>query len=191
MISLTPSHIIEYLFCPRFTFFEYVIAIPQYEGNKYKVVKGREIHNEKLDQNKDYLRKKIGVIKKQCNVYLAFENLRGIVDEVLWLNNNTMASLDYKFAEYKDIVFDTYKIQLQCYSLLISKNYNSQVNKGFIVYTRSKNLLIEVDVTVDDMKKIDNCIRNISNIIENNYFPPKTNYTSRCIDCTYKNICVK
>ena len=56
--SLTPSHIIEYMFCPRFTYFEYVLAIPQNEEKNYKVVKGRQIHDAKLEQNKEYLRKK-------------------------------------------------------------------------------------------------------------------------------------
>jgi CRISPR-associated exonuclease Cas4 len=31
--SLTASHLLEYLFCPRFTYFEYVLDIPQYEEN--------------------------------------------------------------------------------------------------------------------------------------------------------------
>ena len=59
-MTLTPSHIIEYLFCPRFTYFEYVLAIPQYEENDYKVMRGRHLHDERLERNKDYLRKRLG-----------------------------------------------------------------------------------------------------------------------------------
>ena len=50
-MSLTPSHIIEYLFCPRFTYFEYVLAIPQYEEKDYKVMRGRHLHDERLRFN--------------------------------------------------------------------------------------------------------------------------------------------
>ncbi|MFK7978695.1 MAG: CRISPR-associated protein Cas4, partial [Saprospiraceae bacterium] len=46
MFSITPSQIIEYLFCPRFTYFEYVLRIPQYEDRHYKVGRGREVHEQ-------------------------------------------------------------------------------------------------------------------------------------------------
>ena len=39
-MSVTPSHIIEYLYCPRFTYYEYVLCIPQYEERHYKSRKG-------------------------------------------------------------------------------------------------------------------------------------------------------
>ena len=113
-MSITPSHIIEYLFCPRFTYFEYVLAIPQFEEKDYKAMKGREVHDQKLEQNKEYLRKRIGVEKKATDQYLTNELIRGKVDEVLWLSDKSMAPLDYKFAHFKDVVFDTYKTQVYC-----------------------------------------------------------------------------
>ena len=76
-MSITPSHIIEYLYCPRFTYYEYVLCIPQYEDRHYKVEKGREIHDQKLDRNKDYLRKRIGVVQKFADQYLTDDLLRG------------------------------------------------------------------------------------------------------------------
>ena len=33
--SVTASHLLEYLYCPRFTYFEYVMDIPQNEGNRF------------------------------------------------------------------------------------------------------------------------------------------------------------
>lgn len=61
-MTLTPSHIIEFLYCPRFTFFEYVLSIPQYEEKNYKVMRGRDLHDKKLEENKEYLRRRIGAI---------------------------------------------------------------------------------------------------------------------------------
>ena len=133
-MTITPSHIIQYLYCPRFTYFEYVLAIPQYEEKLFKVQKGREVHEQKNKQNADYLRKKIGVIEKHTNQYLTNSYLRGEVDEILLLKNETMAPLDFKFAVYKDKIYDTYKTQLYCYALLIEDNFNKKVEKGFLVY---------------------------------------------------------
>ena len=39
--------------------------------------------------------------------------MRGIVDEVLFLDDGTAAPLDFKYAEYKDWTFKNYRIGLQ------------------------------------------------------------------------------
>lgn len=191
MFTITPSHIIEYLFCPRFTYFQYVLAIEQKEEKSFKAIKGRNIHDLKLVQNKDYLRKSIGVVDKKLDVYLTAGNLRGKVDEVLTLNDGTMAPLDYKFAQYKDKIFSTYKTQLSCYALLIEHNFSKTVNKGFLVYVRSKNKLITVDITDMDKQQVQKHIKEIDKIITQNHFPKATPYKSKCISCTYRNICIK
>jgi len=144
MIQLTPSEIIHYLFCPRFIYFEYLLKIPRYEDRHFKVVKGREIHEKKLIRNKEYLRKRIGVIEKYLDQYLTNDYLRGRIDEVLLLKDGSMAPLDYKFAQYKERLFSTYKTQLISYSLLIEENFRRPVHKGYLVYVRSKNKLLEV-----------------------------------------------
>lgn len=191
MISLTPSHIIEYLFCPRYTYYEYVLRIPQNEEKYYKVLRGREMHSEKLERNKEYLRKKIGVVDKFLDQYLTNDNLRGVIDEVLILSDGSYAPLDYKFAEYKDRIYDTYKQQLICYAVLIEYNFKKPVHKGFLVYTRSKNKLIEIEINKNDKKLIESSIRDMKEIILNNKFPKATKFKRRCVNCTYRNVCIK
>ena len=190
-MTLTPSHIIEYLYCPRFTYFEYVLAIPQYEERKYKVTRGREIHDQKLEQNKAYLRQRIGAVERYNDQYITNEQLRGKIDEVLKLQDGTMAPLDYKFAMYDDKVYETYKTQLFCYAWLIEENFGCTVNKGFLVYTRSNNKLVEVPILPSDKQLVKECAREIERIIDGNLFPKATKYKLRCVDCTYRNICIK
>lgn len=190
-ISITPSEIIQYLYCPRFTYFEKVLCIPQYEEKSYKAMRGRHLHEQKTTINKEYLRKKIGATNKLQEQYLTNELLRGKVDEVLSLKDGTMAPLDYKFAEYKEKVFSTYKTQLICYAWLIEDNFGKKVTRGFLVYTRSKNKLIEVEITTSDKREVQNCAQAIVNIIGNNVFPKATTYKKRCVDCTYRNICIQ
>ena len=190
-MNLTPSHIIEYLFCPRFTYFEYVLAIPQYEEKDYKVLKGRELHNQKLEQNKEYLRRRIGAVRKYLDVYLGNETLRGKVDEVLLLQDGTMTPLDYKFAQWRDKIYDTYRTQLYCYAWLIEDTYDCKVNRGFLVYTRSQHKLIEVPIAEENKEDVKKAAQEIIKIISQNYFPKATKYKKRCINCTYRNICIK
>lgn len=189
--SITPSDIIEYLYCPRFTYFEYVLAIPQYEEKSYKAMRGRELHDYKKGVNKDYLRKKLGMTAKYQEQYLTNDYLRGQVDEVLRLKDGQMAPLDYKFAQYKERVFETYKTQLYCYAWLIEDNFSVAVEKGYLVYTRSQNKLIEIKITDDAKRKVKKAAKDIVNIINKNRFPKATRYKKRCTGCTYRNICIK
>lgn len=191
MISFYPSQIIEFLYCPRYTYFEYVLRIPQYEEKFYKVLRGRELHDEKLERNKDYLRKKIGVQQKWLDQYLGIENLRGKVDEVLKLEDQTYAPLDYKFAHWKDIVYETYKQQLTCYAILIEENFGVPVNKGYLVYVRSHHKLVEVEINASDKGEVKTSIHEMLEIIGRNKFPKATKFKKRCLNCTYRNICIK
>ncbi|MCY7356826.1 MAG: CRISPR-associated protein Cas4 [Rudanella sp.] len=195
-MTLTPSHIIEYLFCPRYTYFEYVLCIPQYEEKNYKVMRGRNLHDERLERNKDYLRKRLGrpgapVTGKFLDQYLTNELVRGVVDEVLEFGDGLMAPLDYKFAEYKDKVYDTYKTQLYCYAWLIEENFGRTVDRGFLVYTRSNNQVVEVPITSDDKEAVKKAAAAIFSIIDRNFFPKATKAKARCVTCTYRNVCIK
>jgi CRISPR-associated exonuclease Cas4 len=154
-------------------------------------MRGRHLHDYKQNINKDYLRKKIGVTKKYQEQYLTNNFLRGKVDEVLMLKDGTMAPLDYKFAKYKDKIFNTYKTQLYCYAWLIEDNFSQKVEKGFLVYTRSKHKLIEVPVTEQAKERVKAAATEIINIIQQNRFPKATRYKKRCTGCTYRNICIQ
>ena len=188
--SITASQMLEYLYCPRFTYFEYVMDIPQNEGQRFKVEKGRNIHEKVRKTNPEYLRKKIGVIDRKSDVYLASPlGIRGIVDEVLFLDNDTAAPLDYKYAKYKEKIFKTYKLQLVFYAQLIKDNFHVPVNRGFIVYTRSKNKLVKVPIQQKDFDELEKIVGNLLDIIQKCRYPKPTRYKRRCPDCCYRNIC--
>lgn len=191
-VFITPTEVIEHLFCPRFTYFMNVLKIPQHEEQRYKVMKGREIHEEKAKINKEYLRKKIGCVDKEILVYLnsAKYKLKGEIDEVLYLSDGTLAPLDYKFAEYNDRIYKTHKIQSVLYALLIIDNYQKDVKKGYICYTRSNNKLCEIEFKEKDFKDAICIIDEILDIIQKGWYPKKTKNLTKCIDCCYRNICV-
>jgi CRISPR-associated exonuclease Cas4 len=189
--SITPSTVIEFLFCPRFIYFMNVLDIPQFEEYDFKVMLGRMVHTEKLNLNKDYLRKKIGAKSKYFDVYMSNKFLRGKVDEVIELKDGTFAPLDYKFAEYKDVIYKALKYQIYCYAVLIEDNFNVKVNKGFLVFTRSNNKLVEVTVPKESKELIYNSCKDILNIIETNVFPKVKVSKSKCSHCIYRNICVQ
>jgi CRISPR-associated exonuclease Cas4 len=187
---ITATHLLEYLYCPRFIYFENVLDIPENQERRFKVQKGRIVHEKVRKTNPEYLRKKIGVIDRKSDVYLTSPSgIRGIVDEVLFLDDNTAAPLDYKFAEYKNKLFKTYYFQLIFYARLIKDNFQVPVKKGFIIYTRSKNKLVEVSLKDKDFIELEKIIDDMTNIIQNCRYPKPTSVKRRCPDCCYRNLC--
>lgn len=189
---VTPSEIIEFMYCMRFTYFMKCLGINQNEDKRYKVMKGRNVHVDKSSQNVNYVRKRIDGVAKYINVYLISKNLglKGIVDEIYQLKDGTMAPLDYKYAEYNEKDFLTYKTQMALYSMLIEDIYKCKVSKMFLVYCRSSNLIKELEfdekLKKESIKAID-CYRKVIN----GYYPKATKYKARCIDCCYRNVCEK
>ena len=55
-------------------------------------------------------------------LYSEKHKIHGKLDEILILEDGRAVSLDYKYAEYKETIFSTYKTQAIMYSMLIQDN---------------------------------------------------------------------
>ncbi|HPL89453.1 MAG TPA: CRISPR-associated protein Cas4 [Caldisericia bacterium] len=189
---ITPSEVIEYMFCPRFVYYLNVLKVDQHEHRRHLVNKGRDIHAMKLVQNKDYLREKAGAIDKLQDVYLGSERLKlvGRVDEVLFLNDGSAAPLDYKYAAWENRIYKTYMVQQALYALLIEESFDKPVNRAFIVYVRSKNHLEEIKITLALKAKVQKIIDRIFQMINLSLYPQVKISQRKCEDCTYRNLCV-
>jgi CRISPR-associated exonuclease Cas4 len=151
---------------------------------------GRTIHQKIRKLNPDYLRKRIGVKEKKSDVYLAGRSgIRGIVDEILFLDEETAAPLDCKYAEFKDRSFKNHRFQLVFYAQLIKENFRVPVTRGYIVYTPSRNKLIEIPIQEKDFDELDKIINGLLDVIVKCKYPNPTPYKRRCPDCCYRNVC--
>jgi CRISPR-associated exonuclease Cas4 len=107
------------------------------------------------------------------------------------LDNGSAAPLDYKYAEYKDRTFKNHKCQLTFYGSLINERFQVPVNMGYIVYTRSRNKLVDVPITKRMYSELDEIINDLLNVVQKGVYPEPTKYKARCSDCCYRNICEK
>ncbi len=190
---LTVTHVLEHLFCARFTYFEHVLAVPERQERRWKVQKGREVHLERRKINSTYLRKKLGVVERKFDVPLASRALgvRGIADEVLSLEDGSMAPFDYKFAEDSGNIYHNQRMQSVLYALMIEEVFGRPVNKGFLCYTRSNHRVVTIEYGEEDRSEAKSVVKEILTIIQNGIFPPATRWKARCPDCCYRNICIK
>ncbi len=189
---VTPSEVIEHIYCSRFTYFMQVLNIPQFEDRRFKVLKGREVHKRREEENRSYLRKNIGVVNRDRDVYLASPNLgvRGVVDEVLTLDDGTLAPLDYKYTPYREQAFQTHQMQVVLYGLLVREVYQKPVNRGYVAYIRNGSKLVTVPIDEAQEARTKAVVQEILRIIQTGYLPKRTSQRGKCADCCYKNICV-
>lgn len=189
---ITVSDVLEYMFCPRFIYYMHCLNISQYEGRRFKVQTGRDVHEKKRIANPDYLRKKLGVCGRCQEVYLSSEkyHIKAIVDDVLTFTDGTMGPFEYKFSEFKGKIPETYEMQLAFQALLIQEIYHTRVTRGYICFVRSQNVIKEVIISEDMIDLLGGVVQDILGIIQEGYYPKKTIITTRCDDCTYRKICV-
>ena len=192
-IPLTVTHVLEHLYCPRFTYFEYVLTIPERQENRWKVQRGREIHLWRQKINKSYLRKKLGVVERRMDVPLASSRLgvRGIADEVLTLADGSMAPFDYKFAKAPRKVYHNQRIQAVLYGLLIREVFGQPVHRGFVCYIRSHYKVVELPFDDAVFANAERIVREVIDVIQQGYLPQATRWPARCADCCYRNICIQ
>lgn len=192
-VFITVSHVLEYLYCPRFTYYEYVLAIPERQELRALVQKGRQVHNERERINAHYLRKKLGVVERQIHVEMTSRVLRvrGIVDEVLSLDDGSLAPFDYKFAEDPGRVYLNLAMQSALYGLLIRETFDKPVTRGFLCYTRSHYRVVEIPLGDDEWTQARQAVEDVFAVIQTGVFPPATRWKARCGDCCYRNICIQ
>jgi CRISPR-associated exonuclease Cas4 len=192
-VPLTVSHVLEHLYCPRFTYFEYVLGVPERQGRRLLVLKGREVHCERRRTNPSYLRKKLGVVDRAFDVPLASMRLgvRGSVDEVLTLDDGSKAPFDYKFAEAPAQTYYNQKMQSALYALLIRETFTVPVHSGFLCYVRSNHRIVRLEHTEEDYASVVLILDEILTVIRRGLFPPATKWKARCRDCCYRNICIR
>jgi CRISPR-associated exonuclease Cas4 len=188
---LTPSDLLEYLFCRRFTYFERYLQLPEFQERRAKVRRGRKLHAVREATNRSYLRKRLGVVDKRIDMSLASPQhyLRGRVDEVLFFADGTAGPLDYKFARDPGRVYTTLRLQSAVYGLLIREHFGVPVRRGYLVYTRSGNRVVELTYGPEDFRRVGRAVREVLEIIGRGKLPRRAP-ASRCADCCYRPICV-
>jgi CRISPR-associated exonuclease Cas4 len=69
--------------------------------------------------------------------------------------------------------------------------YHATVNRGYVCYVRGGNVVKEIEIGAKERVEVAAMIEDILAIVQRGRFPKRTPYAVRCLDCCYRNICVK
>jgi CRISPR-associated exonuclease Cas4 len=188
---ITPSDVLEFLFCPRFIYFMKVLHVPQFEEKRFLVQKGRKVHEDRISANKSYMRKKLDVERKIENAKLFCSAFRisGIVDEILFLRDGTASPVDYKYAFHKRD-FKTYFFQGLMYCLMIEETFRIVSRKAYISFSRDKWQVEEMIYDDSSIEKLGKILESIIGIVSLGLLPKKKGSKRKCADCTFRKLCV-
>ena len=186
-MSLTVTDVVEYSFCPKFTYFINVLGLDQYEQKRGTVTAGRKLHQLHERNNPNYTPHTNKGRKLVARKFYSEKlDLSGKIDEAIEMDNEIIL-IERKYSDIYDIS-NTLLVQLGLLSILIEENLGKPVKKAVVVFNKTKRK--QISVVIDD------AIKNYSlEILEKTKkviqmgIMPDAYFDNRCLNCCFRKIC--
>lgn len=198
--NISMFEVLDYIYCPRIIYYEEVLKI---FGNKmYDFKKAEEKRLEKKGMiNRKWIWERLKLRKqdiknleqwanKEFNKELYSEKYHfyGKIDEILYLQDETIVPLYYYNSKYTAREDKRYKYLMAIFSMLIGENYKIDSQRGYILFLNGHSLK-KFEYTEKDFEKIKQQISEILELIETERYPIEVEGGTKCRDCYYKKIC--
>lgn len=186
-MPLTVTDVVEYTFCPKFTYFINVLGLDQYEQKRGTVTAGRKLHQMHERNNPNYsLQSNKGKKLVALQFYSEKLDLSGKIDEAIELDEEIIL-IERKYSDIYDIS-NTIQIQLGLLSILIEENLGKPVKKAIVIFNKTKRK--QISVTIDDTLKNQSLemLEKTKKIIQMGIMPD-ADFDNRCLNCCFRKIC--
>lgn len=184
---ITVTTVVEYVFCPKFTYYINVLGLNQYEGKRGTVMAGKTLHSKQEKTNITYIPKDIeGRKLVSLQFYSKKYNFTGKIDEAIE-NRDEVILVERKYSDYV-LIGPTINAQLGLLAILIEENIGKPVKKAIVIF--SKKHRNEIIVDIDDKIKTFaiKMLENTRDVIKSGIIPP-SNFDNRCLNCCFRKIC--
>lgn len=184
---ITVTDVVEYTFCPKFTYYGLVLGLKQYEEKRGTVMAGRQMHSRHEKINLAYLPqhmegKKLTSLKFYSKKY----NLAGKIDEAIETDNEVVL-IERKYSD-NAIIGSTLKVQIGLLAILIEENIHKPVRKAIIIFSKKKReqVIVKIDQTITSYAL--KMLYNTKKVMRTG-LNPSSKFDSRCLNCCYRKIC--
>jgi CRISPR-associated exonuclease Cas4 len=184
---LTVTDVVEYAFCPIFTYFGNVLSLKQYEQRRGTIQSGRKLHETHEKTNRNYVPDEISG-KKLIGVKLYSKKLGlvGKIDEAIETEDQIFL-IERKFTD-STIIGKTLKVQIGLLSMLIEENVGKPVKTARIIFQKEHRNVIDVPVDSDIQNIAQDSLLKVKQLIKTGIMPD-SKFDNRCIDCCFRRIC--
>ena len=186
-MPLTVTDVVEYSFCPKFTYFINVLGLDQYEQKRGTVSAGRKLHQMHERNNPNYsLQSNKGKKLVARQFYSEKLDLSGKIDEAIEMDKEIIL-IERKYSDIYDIS-NTIQIQLGLLSILIEENLGKPVKNAIVIFNKTKRK--QISVTIDDTLKNQSLemLEKTKKIIQTGIMPD-ADFDNRCLNCCFRKIC--
>ncbi len=185
--NLTITDIVENAFCPKFTYYELVLGLKQYEGKQGSVKAGRAYHERHSTTNLTYMpRKTTGKKFTELQLFSESHLFSGKIDEAIETPTEIII-IERKYSDHATIG-TTMKTQLGLLSILVEESLGKKVRKATVVFEKTKRQEIQVDITEEIQKLALSILQRTKETLTSGT-SPIAKYSNRCITCCYRKIC--
>ncbi len=184
---LTVTDVVEYAFCPMFTYFGNVLGLKQHEQRRGTVQSGRKLHLAHEKTNRRYVpdqtdgKKLIGV-----KLYSEKLGLVGKIDEAIEMEDQIIL-IERKFTD-NTVIGKTLKVQLGLLSMLIEENTGKPVKTARIIFQKEYRNITDVPIDSNIRNIAQDSLLKVKQLIQTGTIPD-SKFDDRCIDCCFRRIC--
>lgn len=183
---LKVSDIKQYLYCPRITYFTYVLPVEKKTTTKMAIGKEEHVTVARKETRRRLRSYGLEEATRHFNVWLRSERLglEGVLDMYLEAARGSFP-VDFKNSYRPQL---NHKYQLTGYCLLLEDCLNRPVRGGFIYLIPRKEARY-LDITPEARLYTKRLLGAIRHLVAAERFPPLTRRSGRCTDCEYRNFC--
>lgn len=185
---LSVSDIVNYTYCPRIIYFEYIMHEKQKQTAKTKKAKERHIEFSNRTKRTKTVKESAIKLPRRLNVPLVSKklNLQTVID-CLFINGNEAYPMDFKESFTPHSIYRGQKFQLAAQAMLL-KEKGFTVPFGYLKFLKDNNI-VKVFIKEHHFTTVTENLERIKEIIRKEFIPKPTQYTKRCVDCCFLNIC--
>ncbi|KAF0194303.1 MAG: putative RecB family exonuclease [Bacillota bacterium] len=189
MIELKVTDIKQYFYCPRIVYFCYVMPVDKKVSFKMSAGTIEHIRFETLEKRRKVIRYGLEQAERRFRVPLYSKRLglRGVLDMLLINTQGEMFPVEHKATMQR--LGLNHKYQLAAYAILVEDEFSTQVRRGFLYASLSKELR-EVEVDHSIRRALQRVLVIIRNMISTQRLPKVLHDKSRCGDCEYRLYCL-
>lgn len=183
---MSVTDVVEFTFCPFFTYFGKILELKQFEHRRGTVLAGRSMH-QKYEKYKDYIPRNI-IGLKHTGLVLYSENMRlvGKIDEIIETDKEIIL-IERKYSD-SVVIWNTHLVQIGLLSCLLEENFKKPITKAIMIFQKNNRKMIEIEVNPEIIGYAKTQLKLMNEIIMSAKLP-FSEFDSRCLDCTYRRIC--
>ena len=185
MISVT--NVVENVFCQKFTYYENVLGLLQYEEKRGAVISGKSFHKKHEKTNQKFIPKNIpGKKIITTKFYSKKYDFLGVIDEAI-IQEDQIILIERKFSDYFKI-YNTVMVQLGLLSILLEENLKKPVSEAHVIFHKAKRDEVIIPISEETKTFAIKMLNRTKKTIKTGVMP-ESQYDNRCLNCCYRRVC--